>query len=140
MSSSNRSSGISYLTLSTTDFDRQLNFYQNGFGFPLKRLYKDPDQGKRSYAFFDLGALTLALYPKTALRIDASVYIESTGSNIALSHNVDSKAVVDQLMLHLEANGARITKRAKTLPWGGYGGYLQDPEENLWEIVWSPKK
>ncbi|OMH30388.1 VOC family protein [Motiliproteus sp. MSK22-1] len=132
-------SGISYITLSTVDFDSQLNFYQNGFGFPLKRLYQDPDRGLRSYAFFDLGPVTLALYPKAALSFDASVSLESNHASIALSHNTSSKDSVNQLMSGLEAAGATITQPAKTLPWGGYGGYLQDPEGNLWEIVWSPK-
>jgi len=34
--------------------------------------------------------------------------------------------------------GARITKEAQDVFWGGYNGYFADPDGYLWEVAWSP--
>ena len=38
-----------------------------------------------------------------------------------------------------ERAGARIVKPAHATFWGGYGGYFQDPDGHLWEVVWNPQ-
>jgi uncharacterized glyoxalase superfamily protein PhnB len=35
--------------------------------------------------------------------------------------------------------GAVIVKPAQKTFWGGYGGYFQDPDHHLWEVVWNPQ-
>ena len=34
--------------------------------------------------------------------------------------------------------GAKIAKEARDTFWGGYGGYFQDLDGHLWEVVWNP--
>ena len=34
--------------------------------------------------------------------------------------------------------GANIVKTAQKTFWGGYAGYLQDPDGHLWEIAFNP--
>ncbi|MCE9665580.1 hypothetical protein LY622_19345 [Halomonas sp. M5N1S17] len=34
--------------------------------------------------------------------------------------------------------GATITKPAHETFWGGYAGYFQGPDYQLWEVAWNP--
>ncbi|MCW8885029.1 MAG: VOC family protein [Motiliproteus sp.] len=134
-------SAISYITLPVENFEAQLEFYQQGFQFPLKDCFRPSKAGQSPYAFFDLDAITLALYPRTALAADAGIDDwPNTPLGVTLSHNVESRQKVDQLLARLVSFGARITRPAETVSWGGYRGYLTDPEGVLWEIVWSPSR
>ena len=42
------------------------------------------------------------------------------------------------LETRLEAAGTRVVKRPKAADWGGYSGYVQDPDGFLWEIAYNP--
>ncbi|MEH6624829.1 MAG: VOC family protein [Motiliproteus sp.] len=135
------SSAVSYITLAVTDLDRQVAFYRDGFGFTLKTHRRAANADEDSWAFFDLDAITLALYDQKALARDANITaIGAPTGAITLSHNVVSKQRLEELMSSLEQAGASITRPACQAPWGGYRGYLKDPEGFLWEIVWSPTR
>lgn len=41
-------------------------------------------------------------------------------------------------MAQAQAAGANIVKPAGDTFWGGYSGYIQDPDGHLWEITWNP--
>ncbi len=135
---------ISYLTLGVRDLDRQLRFYRDGFGFTIKRQYRNDQDPQHDFVFFDLGAITLALYPRAALAADAAIVDAPPGhdrnAGLAISYNVVSRQHLDELMSRLQHAGACITRPVSRQPWGGYAGYLQDPEGQLWEIVWSPSR
>jgi len=36
------------------------------------------------------------------------------------------------------AAGARVVGAPVDREWGGYSGYVADPEGNRWEIAWLP--
>lgn len=135
------SSAISYITLAVKDLDSLVKFYQEGFGFQLKVHHRATDAAQDSWAFFDLNGITLALYDHNALVRDASIgAITANTGAITLSHNVPSKQQLERLMTRLQEMGAHITSPASQAPWGGYRGYISDPEGFLWEIVWSPSR
>jgi hypothetical protein len=52
---------------------------------------------------------------------------------------VNSREEVDAVIAEAERAGARIVKPAQATFWGGYGGYFQDPDGHVWEVVWNPK-
>jgi uncharacterized glyoxalase superfamily protein PhnB len=51
---------------------------------------------------------------------------------------VRSRDEVDAVMAQAAAAGAVLVKPAQDTFWGGYGGYFQDPDGHLWEVVWNP--
>ncbi len=135
------SSAVSYITLAVADLDRQMSFYRDGFGFAVKAYRPATNTDEDSWAFFDLNGMTLALYDRQALCRDAAISdIGATTGAITLSHNVESQHQLEELMARLQQAGATITRPACQAPWGGYRGYLTDPEGFLWEIVWSPSR
>ena len=124
---------ISMMTLGVADLARSIDFYQHGLGFP--RLDSPP-----GVAFFTLNGSWLGLYPRIALAQEAGVEAgDGTAfSGIALAHNVESEAAVEQTLAAAVAGGAILTKPGGKMHWGGYSGYFKDPDDYLWEIAYNP--
>ncbi|MGF1547262.1 MAG: VOC family protein [Thiotrichales bacterium] len=129
---------LSYVTLGVLDFDQALVFYRDGLKLSLRKLSAD---SAHPFAFFDLGGVTLALYPRTLLAAAAGLDEPTTPNDrprISLSLNVTSADEVDALLARARAAGGKIRRPPYAPPWGGYCGFFTDPEGFLWEIVWHP--
>lgn len=123
---------ISMITLGVRDMAKAVAFYRDGLGFP--QMASPP-----SVAFFTLNGTWLGLYGYDDLAEDAAVSPEGSGFNgFALAHNVHSAAEVDAVMALAEQAGATVTKPAQKTFWGGYSGYIKDPDGHLWEIAHNP--
>ena len=48
--------------------------------------------------------------------------------------NASSEEEVDRIMAYAKTAGATITKNAQKVFWGGYCGYITDPEGHIWEV------
>ncbi len=124
---------LSIVTLGVSDLNRSRNFYQNGLGWAPSSASQD------SIIFFDLGGVGLALFPVDELAKDAAVSSERAGfPGITLAHNAKSAEEVDRVLQKAEQAGAKITKKAQKVFWGGYSGYFADPDGYLWEVAWNP--
>jgi predicted lactoylglutathione lyase len=60
------------------------------------------------------------------------------GGQVLIAHNVGSEDEVRQVLAQAEAAGGRLRKPAQPTFWGGYGGYFQDPDGHVWEVVFNP--
>lgn len=91
--------------------------------------------------FFDLqNNVKLALWPRRSFSHDSGLPVSSPSSiEFSLAHNVASKDEVDAVMAQAGEAGAVIVKPAQDTFWGGYGGYFQDPDQHIWEVVWNPQ-
>jgi catechol 2,3-dioxygenase-like lactoylglutathione lyase family enzyme len=124
---------LNIVTLGVLDFERALQFYQQGLGWQPSSASQD------DVAFFPLGGIVLALYPRAKLAEDAQVSPAGSGfSGITLAYNTKSEAEVDEVLQTVEKLGATIVKKAQKVFWGGYSGYFTDPEGHLWEVAWNP--
>jgi len=131
---------LSYVTLAVDDLTRAVAFYQQALGLPLIRHSAE-------LAFFDLGAVRLALWGGGRLAIDIGWRTDPRGSTPtaadappghSLSLNVASAAAVAELLQRAASLGGRLVQPATTPAWGGRRGYLRDPDGHLWEIAWHP--
>ena len=59
-------------------------------------------------------------------------------SPITLAHNEPSIAEVDRAFDEFLAAGATEVKRPQATAWGGYSGYVADPDGHIWEIAFNP--
>lgn len=131
--------GVSVITLGVDDLERSLHFYRNGLG-----LETDGIVGQRfehgAVVFIDLQpGLRLALWPRRSISHDTGLpHGAGSPTEFTLGHNVASRAEVDALIKQAADAGAVIVKPAGETFWGGYGGYFQDPDGHLWEVVWNP--
>jgi catechol 2,3-dioxygenase-like lactoylglutathione lyase family enzyme len=131
---------IAVLTIGVDDLERSVKFYRDGLGLQTPGIIgQEYEHG--AVAFFDLqGGLKLALWARANLAHDSTLpKSEPSSTEFSLGHNVGSKEEVDAVMAQAKTAGARIVKPAAPTFWGGYGGYFQDPDGHLWEVVWNPQ-
>jgi uncharacterized glyoxalase superfamily protein PhnB len=57
---------------------------------------------------------------------------------LTLAHNEPSEAEVDRAFEEFLAAGATEVKRPAITAWGGYSGYVADPDGHLWEVAFNP--
>jgi catechol 2,3-dioxygenase-like lactoylglutathione lyase family enzyme len=123
---------ISLITLGVADLARATAFYE-ALGWP-RRL-----RAAEGVAFFQLGPLGLSLFPNADLAEDAGVAPGGKGfRGMSLAYNARTRDEVDTVMAAMLAAGGTLTKPAEEKFWGGYGGYVADPDGHAWEIAWNP--
>ena len=125
---------INYITLGVADLTASRRFYRDVFG------WRETEDGNEHIAFFQTGnALRLALFGREALAQDAQVSAQGSGfPSFTLAHNVGSEAEVDALFAAFAAQNVNIVKAPQKVLWGGYSGYIADPDGFLWEIAFNP--
>ena len=131
---------IAVLTIGVDDLVRSVKFYRNGLGLETPGIIgQEYEHG--AVAFFDLeGGMKLALWARSNLAHDSTLAkTPPSATEFSLGHNVRTKEDVDAVMAQAKAAGATIVKPAADTFWGGYGGYFQDPDGHLWEVVWNPQ-
>lgn len=122
---------LSIVTLGVDNLDRSRAFYQ-ALGWDVG----SPDD---PITFIALGGVTLALFPRDRLAEDATVPSAGSGfRGFTLAHNEPSIEAVDAAFAEALAAGAALVKSPRTAEWGGYSGYVSDPDGFLWEIAYDP--
>lgn len=123
---------LTFITLGVNDLERSKSFYQKTFGWKI--MTETP-----GIAFFRLGSIVLGLYPTESMIKDTGLEIKThQNKSVALAHNLGSEDEVDQLFAELVSTGAKIIKDPAKQFWGGYSGYLSDPDGYIWEIAFNP--
>jgi len=130
---------ITLLTLGVDDLERAVAFYRDGLGWSTKGIVGTEFENG-AVAFFALQpGLKLALWPRKSLAADTGLPLQRGGAiEMAIAHNVASRAEVDEVTAQAARAGATITKPAQPTFYGGYAGYFQDPDGHLWEIAFNP--
>ena len=123
---------LTYITLGVSDLEVMTSFYKEKFGWtPLKEM--------EGICFFKLNGIILALFPAKELAEDAGIpFHSSKWKQISFSINFNSEEEVDENIAALKENGVSIIKTPQKVFWGGYSGYIEDPEANLWELAYNP--
>lgn len=127
---------LDLLTLGVTDLDRARRFYVNGLGWT-------PALDLDEVIFFQIGhGILLGLFGHADLERDMHGHAVSAEpappSRLSLSHNVASEDAVDQAFERAVAAGASIIKVPTRAAFGGYHGYIADPDGFVWEIAHNP--
>jgi predicted lactoylglutathione lyase len=124
---------LTLVTLGVNDLDRATSFYE-ALGW---RRSSASVAGEVS--FFQLSGLALALFGRQALADDATVSADGTGFRaVSLAINLESEAEVDRVAAEWVGCGGTIVKQPCRVFWGGYSGYVADPDGHLWELAHNP--
>lgn len=124
---------LTLVTLGVNNMQKMRAFYEKVFD------WKPLEEGNEDVVFYKLNGLMLGLYGRQALAVEAGLKSEGSGfKGFSLACNLRSQDEVDQLFKVLEGRGVNIIKPPQETEWGGYSGYITDPEENLWEIAYNP--
>jgi uncharacterized protein len=123
---------LSFITLGVEDLDGMSRFYKEKFGWTS---LKEMD----GISFFLLNGLVLGLFP--AIELAKDIGVEPTGSGFkkfSLAINFPSEEEVNRTFEELKSRGVVIVKMPEKVFWGGYSGYIKDPEDNYWELAFNP--
>lgn len=121
------------ITLGVDNLEISTAFYTEKFG------WKKMKSSNENISFFQLNGLLLSLYPKGKLAEDATVNSAGSGFKaFTLAYNTRTKKEVDDIITGLAKKGVKIIKQPEHVFWGGYSGYIADPDDNLWEIAFNP--
>lgn len=124
---------ISFITLGVDNLQAMKEWYTEKLGWTPEKTDSE------GIVFFHLNGCILGLYPATELAADIGVPAAGSGfRRVTLAHNLRSEAEVDALFAALEARNVQIVKRPEKVFWGGYSGYIADPEGNYWELAYNP--
>jgi catechol 2,3-dioxygenase-like lactoylglutathione lyase family enzyme len=124
---------VSLITLGVSDLGRAIAFYRDVLGWAPHHVIEG------DVAFIDLGGVVLALWGHDALATELDLDPQlGPYHGFALAHNVASREAVDAIFAAVGAAGARITRPPAATEWGGYSGYVEDPDGHRWEIAHNP--
>src|SRR3546814_18680746 len=86
-----------------------------------------------------MGGIGLSLYPVQDLCAEAGVHWRGHGGfgGIALSHNVRTRAEVDEVVAAWTRAGGAVTHAARDMARGGYCAHVADPDGNIRDIAWN---
>jgi catechol 2,3-dioxygenase-like lactoylglutathione lyase family enzyme len=124
---------ITLITLGVADLDRAVRFYREGLGWT-----PSSSSVEGVVAFFQLNACALALWPRRLLADDAGIADGGGWGGIALAQNQRSRDDVDAVFARAIAAGAAELRPPVETDWGGYSGYVADPDGHPWEIAHNP--
>jgi uncharacterized protein len=123
------------VTLAVADLARAEGFY-SGLG------WRRADQSIDGViVWYDLGGGTyLGLFDTEELAADAALPSAERGrfDGVTLAINVGSPAEVDAALAAAVEAGGTLTKPGTATEWGGYSGYVADPDGHLWEVAHNP--
>lgn len=121
-----------FLTLGVKDLKKMKSFYTEKFGW--KPMLEQGD-----IVFFKLNGFVLSLFPEKELAKDAGVKNDGKGfKRFTMAVCLRSEKEVDKLFEEVKQKKVKIVKAPHKAFWGGYSGYIEDPEHNLWEIAYNP--
>lgn len=124
---------LTLITIGVTDLETMRRFYEDIFE------WKPHENSNKHIVFFQLNEIQLALFGREDLAEDARVSSVGKGfRGFALAYNVQSEQEVRTLFDRFQSLDVTILKPPKKTSWGGYSGYISDPEGNLWEIAHNP--
>lgn len=124
---------LTIVTLGVKDLKVSTAFYVEKFG------WKKHDASNDNISYFQLNGILLGLYGLEKLAEDALVSHAGSGFKaMTLAYVTRTKEEVDTIFGELENKGVKIVKAPQEVFWGGYSGYIADPDENLWEIAYNP--
>jgi uncharacterized glyoxalase superfamily protein PhnB len=123
---------LTLVTLGVGDLEHSRRFYA-ALG------WREIEPRQESVAFFQLNGIGLSLFPRKELAKDAQMADGPAGfSGITLAHNLRNEGAVDALFAEMIAAGATSVKTPRKVFWGGYSGYVADPDGHLWELAYNP--
>lgn len=123
---------VTVVTLGVADVPRSRRFYVDGLGWPVRFegtdvLMLDVDPG-----------LVLSLWDLDAMREEIGEVGAPGLAPVTLAHNLKEPADVDATIAAAVAAGGRLVSAGVRREWGGYSGYVADPDGYRWEIAVNP--
>jgi predicted lactoylglutathione lyase len=128
-----RDARVSLITLGVADLARSSRFYE-ALGWTRT------DAGNDKVVFLQGEGIVLSLFGRDDLAADAGLTAQPLPRfrGVTLAINLMSEAETDRLFAQAVAAGGEAVKPPEKAFWGGYSGYVSDPDGHLWELAHNP--
>lgn len=127
------------LCLPVNDLQKALDFYKGVFGFVDAKT----EEGILSLEFPNLSLFLMekAVFESYTKKANRAALLPGNSAPAVISCAVETKQDVDNALERAVKYGGRAPGAAAIDPsFGGYIGYVCDPEGHLWELVWPNKQ
>lgn len=122
---------VTLITLGVADLDRARAYY-GALGWT-------PAESQDGVSFYQMNGLVLGLFGLGPLAEDQGRPDTPLGTGaMTLAQNFPTEAEVDAAFEAALAAGATALKRPEKVFWGGYSGYVADPDGHVWEYAMNP--
>ncbi|WP_062529753.1 VOC family protein [Demequina rhizosphaerae] len=122
---------VSYVTLGVADLERARTFYE-AWGWT-------PAQVDEGIVFYQANGVVVALFGLGALAADQGRPDADLGvGGMTLAQNYPTENEVDAVFDEAVKAGATPLKTPEKVFWGGYSGYVADPDGHVWELAMNP--
>jgi predicted lactoylglutathione lyase len=122
---------VTAITLAVRDLAAIRAFYTIKFGW--QTLAEN-----ENVVMLKLDNLVLTLCDELLFTEYTNINNNARSKNFYLTINHASKTDVDAKIAQLDQAGVQIHKPPAETFWGGYAGFIADPEGNCWEICYNP--
>jgi len=122
---------LSMVVLDALDLPALRRFYR-GLGWTEQAGASD------SLAFFPLGEVTLALFPRAVGTGEGDTVAPEDRSGITLVVRVGTSGAVDTAFAAALQAGALAISEPQDQSFGGRSAVMADPEGHRWELLWVP--
>lgn len=122
---------VAIITLGIRDLEHSKKFYIDGFGW--NTIFEDNET-----AMYQMNGFILSTWLQSELEKDVGKYNLHRGGAITLAYLVDSGEKVKECLDQLLNYGGKIIRHSEAPLHGGMRGYISDPDEHIWEIIYNP--
>ncbi|ATQ41517.1 VOC family protein [Caulobacter mirabilis] len=122
---------LSVVTLGVADLIRSKRFYVDGFGW--RPVFENEE-----IVFYQMNGFVLGTWLHDKLAEDMRRPLGVGRAPFSLGHNVRTREEVRPILDRLAAHGGTLLKPPVEPPFGGLQGYVADPDDHAWDIVWNP--
>ena len=122
---------LSFVTLAVRDVAAARAFYVDGLGWA-------PSYDGEDVLMVKAGThLVLSLWDRAEFEAEVGPVADGPAP-LTLAHNVATREEVESVMAEMTAAGATHLGGPEEREWGGFTGYVADPDGYRWEIAWNP--
>ncbi|SEN75850.1 hypothetical protein SAMN05192574_10446 [Mucilaginibacter gossypiicola] len=122
---------VAAVTIAVKDLDAVKAFYTKKFGWQILAENEE-------LVMLKLDNLVLTLCSELLFAEYTNISNNDGSKCFYLTINLASKTDVDTTIAQLDQAGVQIQKQPAETFWGGYAGFIADPEGNCWEICYNP--
>ena len=123
---------LDFVSLVSANLDQVRRFYGEGLGFPSECFSEGADHIKIELE----NELAIVFYERAAFEKQfGDIVSPALGGGLILSHTVPEKSDVETVLARAAAAGGSLAGQPVEQDWGGFAGYIKDPDGHLWEIV-----
>lgn len=124
---------ISFITLIVEDVEASRRFYVDGLGW-REELHVEGE-----VLMLRVGdKLMLSLWDRAHAEPEIGPVKVEGVPPITLAHNVASEEAVEAVIEEARNAGATLVAEPTRRAWGGYTGYIADPDGYRWEVAYNP--